>query len=473
MVISQEQSIIQRINALLYSPAYLILIGGLTIVSNVFAQELIVYTVFILIAAYICLQARDMLPLLPLFICGYISPSRGNNPGLNDESVFSLSGAGLYWIILLSAVAICLFCRLIKDPDFGGLKFLRKKRKLLTGMLTLGAAYAVSGLGSGQLTTLGWRNLFFAFLQFAAIAGLYFLFTGGVRWDIAPKAYLFWTGTCVGYVLFFELLNLYFTANVIIDGAIFRNDIYTGWGHYNNIGAMFAMIIPLPFFLTGKGRYASFAYISAIFFYIGLVFTSSRGAILIGTPIFVIGYILSLCHRRHARRQLVIHIGALAAVVLGVLFMEDKFLRLFRVFGEIGLESTARLRIYGIGLEQFKRFPIFGGSFFPVDITIYSWSSSESFISMFPPRWHNTVVQLLATGGITCLIAYGHHRLQTIKLFIRDFSDEKLFAALSILALLLTSMLDCHFFNIGPVLLYSATLAVVECQLGNNETRTV
>jgi len=169
----------------------------------------------------------------------------------------------------------------------------------------------------------------------------------------------------------------------------------------------------------------------------------------------------------------VIHIGALASVAFGVLFLEDEFLNLFRVFGEIGLESSARLRIYEIGWNQFKRFPIFGGSFFPVDITIYSWSSSENFISMFPPRWHNTFVQLLATGGITCLIAYGYHRVQTFRLFLRDFSDEKLFAALSILALLLTSMLDCHFFNIGPVLLYSAILAVVECQLGKNETRTI
>jgi len=473
MVTCQEKSIIQRINALLYSPTYLMLIGGLTILSNVFAMELIVYTVLILIAAYICLLARDLLPLLPLFICGYISPSRGNNPGLNDESIFSLSGAGFYWIILLTAVVICLLYRLVKDPVFGGLKFLRKKRKLLVSILILGAAYAVSGLGSGQWQTHGWRNLFFAFLQFAAIAGLYFLFTGGVRWDLAPKAYLFWTGTCVGYVLLFEMINLYFTANVIIDGAIFRNNIYTGWGHYNNIGAMFAMIIPLPFFLTGKGRYAGFAYISAILFYVGLVFTSSRGAILIGTPIFITSYILSLCHRRHARRQFVIHIGALASVAFGVLFLEDEFLNLFRVFGEIGLESSARLRIYEIGWNQFKRFPIFGGSFFPVDITIYSWSSSENFISMFPPRWHNTFVQLLATGGITCLIAYGYHRVQTFRLFLRDFSDEKLFAALSILALLLTSMLDCHFFNIGPVLLYSAILAVVECQLGKNETRTI
>lgn len=472
MVLNQEQSLIQRINILLYRPAYLVFIGGLTMLSNIFGLELIVYTAFILIGAYVCLFARDLLPLLPLFVCGYITPSRDNNPGLNANSVFSDRGSCLYLGILLLGLVACLIYRLIKDPFFGGKKFLLKKRNLLTGMLLLCATYFVSGLGSGQLSELGWRNLFFAFLQFMAIFGLYFLFTGAVRWDLAPKAYLFWACTCVGYALLFELLNIYLTADVIIDGAICRNNIFTGWGHYNNIGAMFAMIIPMPFFLTGKGRYASFAYGSAILFYIGLVFTCSRGSILIGTLIFVTTYILSLCHRRHARRQLVIHIGALAAVVLGILFMEDDFLQLFGIFGEIGLQSSARLRIYGLGIDQFKRFPVFGGSFFPVDVDIYSWSTSAEFVSIFPPRWHNTLVQLLASGGIVALVGYVIHRFQTVKLFIKDFNDEKLFAALSILALLMTSFLDCHFFNIGPVLLYSVTLAVVECQLVNDKTRT-
>ena len=236
---------------------------------------------------------------------------------------------------------------------------------------------------------------------------------------------------------------------------------------------MFAMIIPMPFFLTGKGKYSSFAYISAILFYVGLIFTCSRGSILFGTLIFISSYILSLCHRQHARRQFGIHFGALATVVLGILFVEDEFLQLFKVFGEVGLGSTARLRIYLQGFEQFANFPVFGGSFFPVDADIFSWSSSEAFVSYFPPRWHNTFVQLIATGGVVCLVAYVLHRIQTVKLFVRNFSEEKLFAALSILALLMTSLLDCHFFNIGPVLLYSATLAVVECQLGNNETRTI
>ena len=96
---------------------------------------------------------------------------------------------------------------------------------------------------------------------------------------------------------------------------------------------------------------------------------------------------------------------------------------------------------------------------------LYVWSQLDNFTALFPPRWHNTIIQLLATGGVVCLFGYVVHRVQTVKLFLKNPSGDKTFVALSILALLLTSLLDCHFFNVGPVLLYSAMLAFTEFKL--------
>lgn len=457
-----------QINRFLYRPAYFLFIGGLTILSNVFCQELIVYTVLLATGIYICLFGRDLLPLFPIFAFGYISPSFGNNPGLNTDSVFSLKGGGLYLAVLLALLAVSLVYRLVTDPDFGGKKFLIKKRKLLPGMLLLSACYAISGLFSGQWAQYGWRNLLFAFLQLVAIAGLYYLLSGAVRWDLAPKAYLFWTGISLGYVLLVELLGIYIKADVIVDGSIVRERIATGWGHYNSMGALFTMVIPLSFFLTGKGRYASFAYMSAFLFCLGLLFTCSRGSIVFGVVVYGAGYIVSLVNSRHARSLIWVHSFIVSLPVLAIVFFSKELLQLFGVLVEIGFDSAARLTTYIEGLKQFLKFPVFGGSFFPVDFWPYAWASAPGFASLFPPRWHNTLVQLLATGGLSCLIGYGIHRVQTLRLFVRDFSTEKLFAGLSILALLMTSMVDCHFFNVGPVLFYSGTLAIVEFQLNKS-----
>jgi len=227
---------------------------------------------------------------------------------------------------------------------------------------------------------------------------------------------------------------------------------------------LLTIIIPLPFLLTNK-RSASFAYVSALLFYATLVFTCSRGSILVGTPVFGISYILSLVRSRHARRQYWIHIGMIVMGLIAFILLRDRLLQMFIGLKNVGLSSPERMETYHEGINQFLKFPVFGGSFFPVDYWPYAWATADTFATLFPPRWHNTFVQLLATGGVVCMAAYMLHRIQTIRLFLKNCTTEKLIAGASVLALLMASMVDCHFFNVGPVLTYSAVLAFVEFQM--------
>ena len=71
-------------------------------------------------------------------------------------------------------------------------------------------------------------------------------------------------------------------------------------------------------------------------------------------------------------------------------------------------------------------------------------------------------MQLLASCGIFGLITYGIHRVQTVFMFLRKLTREKIFIGLSVLALLGMSLLDNHFFNLGPTLFYSLALAFAE-----------
>ena len=65
-------------------------------------------------------------------------------------------------------------------------------------------------------------------------------------------------------------------------------------------------------------------------------------------------------------------------------------------------------------------------------------------------------------SGIVGLLAYGFHRYETVRMFLRDRTREKAFIACSIAVLLGCSLVDCHFFNLGPVLFYSVGLAFAE-----------
>lgn len=66
MAINRAHPLIQRIDKFLYSPAYFFFIGGLTILANVFCQELLAYTFLLLTGVCVCLFARDLLPLMPI-----------------------------------------------------------------------------------------------------------------------------------------------------------------------------------------------------------------------------------------------------------------------------------------------------------------------------------------------------------------------------------------------------------------------
>ena len=459
-----QPSFLRTFNNFLYKPAYFFLIGALTVIANIFGAELFTYTCFVLIFLYLCFWGRDLLPVLPMAICAYIAPSRGNNPGLSDESIFSPENGGSYIIFLAFLLVVGVICRLIRDKALGRAAFWKCRRQLLPGLLVLFLAYLLSGIGSSQWEKVSTQNLLFAFIQGVSILLPYFLLTALVKWEEAPKAYLAWTGMCVGFVLLAELANIYVQFDVIEEGIINRRLIYSGWGHYNNIGALLAMMIPFPFFLTGKGKHTSIFYIVGLLFLAGIIFTCSRGSILFGVLTYGASYIASLIHSRNARSNWVIHVCTLALAIAVYIFFYDRMLNLFQMMIEQQWDSAGRITGYIEGWKQFTQFPIFGGTFYPIDYDLYTWSTSAEFVAFFPPRWHNTFVQILASCGVVGFVAYLFHRLQTATLFLRHFSTKKLFPLISMLTLLGTSLLDCHFFNVGPVLFYSMMLAFVEKQ---------
>ena len=457
----------ERFNRFLYSPAYFVVLGGLAVLANVFGLELIAYTVMFPLAACVCLFGADLLPLMPVFACAYISPSASNNPGMNANSIFSQPGSLVYLGVLLGLLVGSLVYRLVKDPDFGGRKFLSQKRKLLSGMYLLGISYAISGLCSGHWSEYGLRNLLNATVQFIGVAGLYWIFSGAVKWEKAPKAYLYWMGVCVGYVLTAELAGIYLTQGVWTDSGIFRDKIFTGWGNYNSMGVLLAMMIPLPFWLAVKGRFKWFGFATAFVFLGALMLTCSRLSMIMGALIFGISYVFYLvCIRNMKGRTVIYVITALIPIVTVIIFYKEIQQFLGSISG-IGFASMdERRQGFAEGIKQFLQYPVFGGTFFPVNFEeLYVWAQVDGFTTVFPPRWHNTLIQLLATGGVVCLFCYIVHRVQTVKLFLKKPSRDKVFVGLSILALLLTSLLDCHFFNVGPVLLYSAMLAFTEFKL--------
>lgn len=456
---------VRRVDGFLRTPVYVILIACLAALSSIFELELVVYTLYILTGLFICVLGSDFLPLMPIVICCYIAPSVGNNPGRNEDSIFYPQSGGVYLIVIATLFAIGLIYRLVSDHEIGGKRFWTTKRSLTSGMLILGAAYLISGIGIERYAEYGGRNILFALIQFASIIVMYFLFTGTVDWEKAPKHYFAWIGMCAGFAVMAQLGENYLSGRIFMEGSntIDRELMATGWGMHNNIGGLMAMMMPFPFYLAYTRKH-SWVYTGlATVLMLGVIASCSRTSMLVGALEFVICSALLLRKKDKRKPVLVMYGAALIAVVAFAVISFDKLLDVFSLFlDEIG-EVSKRDLLFINGMKQFMEYPILGGSFFPQGEYIpWDWSELEAFSSFFPPRWHNTLVQIAASCGIVGLGAYVFHRVQTVKLLIKDFSTEKLFIGLFVAALLLASLLDCHFFNVGPVLFYSMALAFAE-----------
>ena len=458
------------INKLIVSPIGVAIIGAVCLITHVLALEFLLYVFVGLLTVFVCLFSPDLLGIMPAFIFCYISPAKKNNPGISENSMF-YGATGVLIAVVASVSIIAFVLRVALDKNIGFKKFFTYKRKLLSGMLFLGAAYLLCGIGSKNYGDVFANNLVFASLQFLSIFLLYFIFSATVDWKKVKKDYFAWLMVIMGLVVCAQVAYIYLTSNVIQNGTIVRSRILTGWGIYNNIGALISMSIPFAFYLACKKNYSYIYLALATFLLIGLVCSCSRGSIVGGVFIYVFSFIVTFIkakNKKEFRISTAVLIGL--ALILGIIFssvIAELFKKVPSIIKQtsdnsLAFNDSSRFKIYEQGFYAFLQYPFLGQSFYPTGYVPFGYSTVEAFSSFFPPRWHNTIIQILSSCGIVGMLAYGFHRFQTIKLIFKKPTLEKSFIGLSILCLLLMSLLDCHFFNIGPTLIYSMALAYAE-----------
>ncbi len=458
----KENRLVKTVCAFLYSDWYICAIVALMVLSNAFGLELPVYYVYTLACITTVLFAEDLYPIFPMACCGYMTFSATNNPATNaGNTIFSNVANIVQLAVLAVLIAIALLSRLVFE--LVNRKREKKLPALTFGFLALGASYILGGAFSPYY---GGRTMLFGLVQIVALSALYFLFSVTVNWEkrgVGDCAKLF---TAVGAGVLLEAVGLYALPSVrhtIANGTFDRGYLVTGWGIYNNVGGMLAMCIPAPFFLASTKKNGWVYTLLASVFLLGVVLTQSRNSILCGAIVYCACAVIALVKSEKRERKLhAIVLGAIAVcgIVVAIVF----FGKIVEVFGTMlnqGFLTNGRDEIYGNGLKQFADYPIFGNGFY--ECTAFQAGGNKLPADSFlPPRYHNTVVQLLASGGVVAMGAYLFHRVQTALLFFKRPSLEKTFIGLCILVLLVTSLFDCHFFNFGPGLLYSILLVMAE-----------
>ena len=466
----RRNPVVKNINEFIGSPWGVMILGLLTLCAFAFSLEIFFYTVVAIYATYVGIFGDDFKPLMPLFIFCYIAPSINNNPGKSDQGLF-YGATGVYLICIVSVAIITLFIRLVVDDEIGKGTLFTKKRSMLLSMVILGVSYLLSGIGSEKYLEYAKSNLLFACIQFASVALLYFIFSASIKWDKMDLDYFACIGLVMGLVVAAEVGCIYLSEDVIVNGEIIRGRIYSGWGCYNNIGAIISMSIPFAFYFANKVKHGNFVFLLVGCFLLAAVFFScSRGSMVGGVFAFAVSFIYTFIKSKGSLEKKISIYAIIGLGIVGALLFGDKILYLFNEVpsisdvtdGSISFNDSGRFDIYLSGIKVFLDNPVFGQTFYPASFPMYDFSDVEAFSSFFPPRWYNTVIQMLASCGSVGMIAYSIHRIDTIRMFLKKRTDTNVYIAISILALLGMSLLDCHFFNVGPVFFYSMALAVME-----------
>lgn len=437
-------------------PVYVMLVALLMAASELFAYELQVYYIYLALLFLGFLFTEDTLCAVPIACCAYMTLSPLNNPAKYPQTtVFNDPAFVVQFTFILSAAMLLLLAKALTIfIDRGKSCFMPE---LFGGFAVLGLSYMLGGAFTPHFS---WKNVLFGFSQLTALSVLYVIFVMTVDWRRIRKAYFPILFTAIGVGMCAEVLGMYTLDGVFTAaGEVDRTYLFTGWGIYNNVACIMAMCIPAPFYLAATRRRGWPYFVLAVFFYLCLLLTQSRGGMLFGSFVtFLCVIYLLLCCKPVARRgHLAVCIAVLTTILIGSFFLHDQLEDLFASIIRIGMDSNNRDTIYKDCWEMFLSSPWFGVGFY--DTPGYSAVLFSSFI---PPRAHNTYIQILTSCGLFGIAAYLMHRIQTVTLFVGHPTHEKTFVAFSALALLLTSIVDCNFFNFGPAILYGVLFALAE-----------
>lgn len=462
---------VKLLRAFFSSALYFVLIGLLMTLGELFAIELAVFWCDFILGALVLFLADDALATVPIACCGYMAIAAKNNnihgagegrPTIFRDPSFQFQ---LFFILLLAVVLHIarLIMLLIEDPRRAGAP------KLSLGFLLLGGAYMLSGGFSAHYTG---RTAFFGFVQIASLAFFYFYYHYAVNWERTPKWYAPALFTCIGMFIAVQIAGMYTNEGVFTaSGTVNRGGLYTGWGTYNNVGCIMAMCIPAPCYFAATRKHGWIFTMIATFFLLATMLTQSRGSMIFGAVTYAACSVWALIGSRGAERRnnIILYLAVLAAVAIVFVVFREKLDALFASIIKAGMDDSSRFDIWRNCWDAFRKNPVFGVGWY--DTPGFGFEYNANHAAFMPGRAHNTYFQLLATGGTVLVLAYLFHRIQTLWLLLRRPSHLKFFALFVVVALVLTSVVDCHFFNIGPGILYGIVLVFAEGSERKREPR--
>ncbi len=428
--------------------AFLLFITAL--ISHTFSIEILAIVITVFLVCLGLLVCEDFKFLIMPFIISLLNFSEKSvSSGIFYDKPYLIAiTCGIIGALILLIVHFILYR---KSTDFKA----PFKSKLFWGIILFSCAIFLNGFFNFDEFHHG--NISYAFAFTFALAGVFFLFSVGLKKDKHLVNYilnvLFLISILVTLQLFIGFINQFEIKN----GQIVKESIMLGWGMWNNIGGLLAFLLPVHFYFATKVKgYGWIFYLTGLISFSAIVLTLSRSSLLSGGICLLICIIISCFSGVNKFVNRIFSISFLCVAIILIIAFWNKISSILGDYLSRGFDDNGRFEMYRHGLENFFHNPFFGGGFNS------AYKTEHTFIFFLPPRYHNTFIQMIATCGIFGLTSYLFHRYQTIKLLFSEKRTSFIFIALAIGTMLFGSMFDNHLFNIHPTFIYALLLVCVE-----------
>ena len=349
------------------------------VASNVFALELPVFYLYLLLGLLALLFAEDTLPLVPVFLCSYMTISPENNPATHvGESAFYDKAFQVQFIVILVVAVLAIAARLVHSLVFSPTRAERRgcPRAHPSGFwrsasLTSSAGCSAPSIRQRRRSSAWWRSPPSARSTISSI-------TPSI--SAARKRTIFCAFfLLLGFGIMLETVRLYFLPGVVTPDGVDRGKLTTGWGMYNNIGCIIAMCIPASFYFASTRKNGWQYTLLGCLTLAGVVLTQSRGSILFGGIVFLASYAYVIVKSRGRERlyHLIVAGALILLAMIAVAVFFEKFMQLFSSM--LRFDSNGRDGIWESGLKQFAGHPLFGVGFYECEA--FRWGQLPSIPS--------------------------------------------------------------------------------------------
>ncbi len=428
---------------------------AIVLLCHALSAEAFGFSLLFLLAAWGFWVGDSLRPFMPHMTGAILMISRLHTPSIPSHSDYFTT---LPFIIPV-ALSILVFL-------FSFARFAYRHRKaerrlaspLWIGILAWVATVLLAGIFSSPVYG---KDLLFALGVASSIGVIYLLFSlYGHRTREEAEHFLY----CLmlsGIVVVLELLLAYATT-VQFNGLVpVKESVMLGWGFWTQIGAYLALALPASLYFARSHKRGGLYLATGALLFLGIILATARGGMLFGGLILLACLLLLVTGGKNKGQNRIVCAVVLGLGLIGVLLLSGKIFAFLSEFLRFGLGDNGRFELYRLALQSFLRAPLFGVGYYDSGI-VSPWVQTN------PHLYHNTLLQMLASGGALGALAYLFHRAQTVRLFWQKRrSPLSLFLLLIAAAVVLTSLVDEHIFHIYPAILYTAALYYAEGDYAN------